>query len=201
MSPRLASSSGRSLAPRVALVLGAVLAIAACDDDAPPPPPPNRGAQAAFSAALSASAAPSATGPVFTEADFTVSDGNRDPFKSNLDLFRKDIGKTTVTRTQVLADRFSLDELKLVALVTGGTNPRAMFVDSTGKGWIVTTGQLIGRAEVVKSGGSNGAEYELNWKVDRIREKDVVFVRENPGRPGTTGVFESKCHSNLARLH
>ena len=62
-----------------------------------------------------------------------------------------------------------------------------MFVDSTGKGWIVTTGQLIGRAEVVKSGGSNGAEYELNWKVDRIREKDVVFVRENPGRPGTTG--------------
>lgn len=169
------------------LALGAPLAIAACEDEVVQPPPPSRGGQAAMSAALSASVVPSATAAPLSEGDFTASDSNRDPFRANFEQFAGTTSGTTVRRVQVLADRFSLDELKLVALVTGNAAPRAMFVDPEGKGWIISIGQLIGRAEIVKTGGTNGAEYELNWKVDRIRDNDVVFVRENPSRQGAIG--------------
>ena len=37
---------------------------------------------------------------------------------------------------------------------------------------MVTKGQFIGRPEVVHAGGPGGVDYELNWRVDRIREGD-----------------------------
>ncbi len=167
-------------------------------NDTPPPPPPRRGVQAALSTALSASA--SATAAPLAEGDFTPSDRNRDPFRSYIELFVKNQPTNTdkVRTQQVVADRFSLDELKLVGIITGATNPRAMFIDPEGKGWIVSLGQLVGRAESVKANGTNGAEYDLNWKVDRIRDGDVVFVRETPGRanvPGTTRVVALRTDS------
>jgi type IV pilus assembly protein PilP len=36
---------------------------------------------------------------------------------------------------------------------------------------------------VVHIGGSNGPEYQLNWRVDRIRDGDVVLIREDPAQP------------------
>jgi type IV pilus assembly protein PilP len=164
-------------------VLAIFVGVAGCGDDVikstgQPPPPPRRGAAASASASASASAPPI----VFGEADFTTSDRNRDPFRGYPEIFVLDNDTKRTAQTQVIAKRFALDELKLVAIVTGGTNPRAMFIDPEGKGHIVTLGQLIGRSELVKAGGAGGAEYDLNWRVDRIREGDVVFVRENPGR-------------------
>jgi type IV pilus assembly protein PilP len=167
------------------LAASALVALLACEDEvmtsSPTPPPPAR--RAAASASAAASAAPSATAPTLTEADFTRSDSNRDPFASYAELLKPAKEEVTRLRTQALADRFALNELKLVGIVTGNTAPKAMFIDPEGKGWIVTLGQLLGRSETVKTGGSLGAEYELNWKVDRIRENDVVFIRETPGRP------------------
>ena len=55
-----------------------------------------------------------------------------------------------------------------------------MLVDPTGKGWVVVRGQYVGRAETVRGGGPGGAEYELNWRVDRIRDTDILLVREDP---------------------
>jgi type IV pilus assembly protein PilP len=169
----------------VVLVLHTVVALLACEDEvmtgSPTPPPPARRPIASASAA--ASAASSATVPTLSEADFTRSDSNRDPFASYAELLKPAKEEVTRIRTQALADRFALNELKLVGIVTGGTAPRAMFLDPEGKGWIVGLGQLLGRAETVKTGGSLSAEYELTWKVDRIRENDVVFIRETPGRP------------------
>ena len=43
-------------------------------------------------------------------------------------------------------------------------------------------GQFIGRAETVQ-GGASGAEYEINWRVERIRESDIVLVRDDPTNP------------------
>ena len=80
----------------------------------------------------------------------------------------------------MLLDRYAIDELKLIGLVTRTDTPRAMLVDPSGKGWVVTKGQFIGRAEVVHAGGPGGVDYELNWRVDRIREGDLVLVREDP---------------------
>ena len=58
-----------------------------------------------------------------------------------------------------------------------------MFVDPSGKGTVVYKGSFVCRPEVVHIGGSNGPEYQLNWRVDRIREGDVVLIREDPAQP------------------
>jgi type IV pilus assembly protein PilP len=79
--------------------------------------------------------------------------------------------------------QYSIDELKLVAIVLGGDQPRAMFVDPSGKGTVVYKGSFVCRPEVVHIGGSNGPEYQLNWRVDRIRDGDVVLLREDPAQP------------------
>ena len=49
-------------------------------------------------------------------------------------------------------------------------------------GHVVHEGQFVGRSEVVQ-GGTSGAEYEINWRVDRIRDTDIVLVREDPANP------------------
>ena len=187
-APRPLPRPGRARLSALAVIVVAVTIAAGggCGPSSSPlpegatPPPPQRGAAAAFSAAL-ASASASSTALLFNEADFTASERNRDPFRSFTELFTNSSKEKHTIQSKVIADRFALDELKLVAIVTGSTNARAMFIDPEGKGWIVTLGQLIGRSENVRAGGTGGAEYELNWRVDRIREGDVVFVRETPG--------------------
>jgi type IV pilus assembly protein PilP len=72
--------------------------------------------------------------------------------------------------------RFSIDELKLVGIVSSVDTPRAMFVDPRGKGSVVTRGQLLGRAEIIHDGEG---DHQVSWRVDRIRESEVVLVRED----------------------
>jgi type IV pilus assembly protein PilP len=79
--------------------------------------------------------------------------------------------------------QYSIDELKLVAIVTGTVPSSAMFVDPNGRGTVVYRGTFMCRSEVVHIGGSNGPEYQLNWRVDRIRQGDVVLIREDPAQP------------------
>ncbi len=120
----------------------------------------------------------------YAESDFVDSESNRDPFRSYANLF--DDSKTTrTTKTQhnVMLSQYGVDELKLTAIVTGSDYPRAMLVDPTGKGWVVKRGDFLGRAESVHIGGSNGVDYQLNWRVDRVRAGDVVLVREDPAQP------------------
>jgi type IV pilus assembly protein PilP len=131
-----------------------------------------------------AQAAPTSSVPLpkidFREEDFSETDHSRDPFRSFAKLFA-DQGKTRVkSQRQVVLDHFAIDDLKLIGLVTHTDTPRAMLVDPSGRGWVVTKGQFIGRAEVVHAGGPGGVDYELNWRVDRIREGDLVLVREDP---------------------
>jgi type IV pilus assembly protein PilP len=116
----------------------------------------------------------------FREDDFSETDRSRDPFRSFAKLFSEQ-GKARVkSQRQVLLDHYAIDDLKLIGLVTRTDTPRAMLVDPTGRGWVVTKGQFIGRPEVVHAGGPGGVDYELNWKVERIREGDLVLVREDP---------------------
>ncbi|APR86573.1 Type IV pilus biogenesis protein PilP [Minicystis rosea] len=85
------------------------------------------------------------------------------------------------------ARRIPIEQLKLVGLVTHTATPRAMLVDPSGKGWIVTQGELVGRPEPIASG--NG-ERLASFRVDRIRERDVVLVREDAsGSPAGTRVI------------
>ena len=151
------------------------------------PPPVQPGAPPAPSG--SASAAPSPTAGMaplplrdFQERDFAESDGNRDPFRSfAADLAAQNKPRYTIQR-KVLVERYSLEELKLVGLVAGAPS-RALLIDPTGLGWDAKVGDFVGKSEMVHSGGPTGTDVPINWRVDRIRKGDVVFVREDPSHP------------------
>jgi type IV pilus assembly protein PilP len=120
----------------------------------------------------------------FGEADFVESDRNRDPFRTFIATFAPPESKRVAQNQRaVILPQFSIDELKLVAIVTGGEYPRAMVVDPGGKGWVLKRGDFVGRPEVVHIGGANGADYQLNWRVDKVRDGDIVFLREDPAQP------------------
>jgi type IV pilus assembly protein PilP len=151
----------------------------------------NKGPSAAAPAPVAdAGAAPVSTAPAnlprmeFAENDFAESDRNRDPFRTFASVLGPEKQKVAHSQLEVILPQFSLDELKLVAIVTGGEYPRAMVVDPAGKGWVIKRGDWIGRPEVVHIGGANGADYELRWRVEKVRDGDIVFKREDPAQPG-----------------
>jgi type IV pilus assembly protein PilP len=117
------------------------------------------------------------------ESELAESDRSRDPFRSYAQLFAEEARKAVRSQREVVLDQFSLDELKLIGIVRSGAVAVAMLVDPTGKGHTVRRGQFIGRPEVVQGAGQGGTPYEINWRVDRIRDGDVVFVREDPRNP------------------
>ncbi|MEY2929400.1 MAG: hypothetical protein RL033_149 [Pseudomonadota bacterium] len=122
---------------------------------------------------------PVAVGPPI---DFNDSALMRDPFLSFAREFAEEAKKRVRSQRDVVLDQYGLDELKLAGLVTGIRPARAMLIDPTKKGHVVQEGQFVGRAEVVQ-GGASGADYEINWRIDRIRDSDIVLVREDPSNP------------------
>jgi type IV pilus assembly protein PilP len=145
-----------------------------------PPPPVSRTAPGPSASA--SALPPELKGPEYTENDFVESDRNRDPFRSFL-VQAQPANKEALNQRKVELAQYSIDELKLIAIVHGSDKARAMFLDPSGKGTVVYKGTFLCRAEVVHLGGSNGPEYQLNWRVDRIREGDVVLIREDPAQP------------------
>ena len=136
-------------------------------------------ARAALEAKPAASAPPAIE---FQEAEFTESERSRDPFRSFANSFAEEARTKVKSQREVLLDQYTVDELKLVGIVTRVTPERALLVDPTGKGHIIQRGQFVGRAEIVQ-GGSSGADYEINWRVERIRDSDIVLVRDDPSNP------------------
>jgi type IV pilus assembly protein PilP len=122
-------------------------------------------------------------GPEYAESDFVENDRNRDPFRAFTNLFITNQRRTFDAQRKVLLSQYSLDELKLVAIVQGADYPRAMVIDPRGRGQVLKRGDFVGRAETVHTGGTNGTDYQVNWRVDRVRDGDVVFIRLDPAQP------------------
>jgi type IV pilus assembly protein PilP len=169
------------------LALFGLLLAAACDQtvSAPTTSPPN--SQARIAAAQNKVADDTKKNDIappvqFQETDFAESERSRDPFRSFANAFAEEARTRVKSQREVVLDQYTLDELKLVGIVTRIQPERALLIDPTGKGHIVTRGQFVGRAEVVQ-GGTSGADYEINWRVERIRDTDVVFVRDDPNNP------------------
>jgi len=119
---------------------------------------------------------------VYTDDDFSELDiQNRDPFRSFARAFKAQAAAPAQRR--VLLPSTSLDEMKLIAIVTGIATPRAMLTDTAQVGHVIRRGDYIGRPEVVQTGGSEGMPVTLNWRVDRIRPGSVVLTREDPTSP------------------
>jgi type IV pilus assembly protein PilP len=173
----------------VTFVLCAALVGAAlgCGDD---PPPPAAAAKAKDPEAKKSRKAKEEQAATATEQpplvsapiDFLEAARWRDPFVSYASEFALDAKKRVKSQREVVLDQYALDELKLAGLVTGIRPARAMLIDPSKTGHVVHEGQFVGKPEVVQ-GGTSGAEYEINWRVDRIRENDIVFVREDPANP------------------
>jgi type IV pilus assembly protein PilP len=100
------------------------------------------------------------------------SDRSRDPFRASQVTAPPPPRDTIVRKSR----NFSVEELQLVGVVTRLAEPRAMLVDPRGKGWIVGVGDVVGRAEIVHGAT---ADRTTNWRVDRIRERQVVLVRDD----------------------
>jgi type IV pilus assembly protein PilP len=168
-----------------AALVGAALG---CGDD--PPPPAAAAAKPKDGEAKKSRKAKEEEAPngpelpplVSAPIDFLEAARWRDPFVSYATEFAREAKKRVKSQREVVLDQYALDELKLAGLVTGIRPARAMLIDPSRTGHVVHEGQFVGKPEVVQ-GGTSGAEYEINWRIDRIRENDIVFVREDPANP------------------
>ena len=183
---------------RATVLLSALLlSLAACGEDKPPPakiagtgPSSSFDAPAAPGAAAPASASASAAKelpppPKFeiVEAEFTESERSRDPFRAFLDIFKEENKGVAKSQREVVLSQFAIDELKLIGIVTRAEPAKAMLVDPGGTGHVVQRGQFVGKADIVQAAGRTGASYEINWRGDRIRDGDIVLIREDPANP------------------
>lgn len=128
--------------------LAALLLATACDKPRPPPPTAavTRPPEAERPAASTADAEKK---PPETWSYSSV--GKRDPFRSYLSEGRGG-GTSLVTRCNTPLGRFELEQLKLVAVITGLEDPVAMVQTPSGTGYSVRRGSCIG-----KNGGSVAA--------------------------------------------
>lgn len=84
---------------------------------------------------------------VLREEDFAENDDtNRDPFRSYLDSWIERGPKLTTAVVSAIFAKYSLEELTLIAVISGDANPRAMFRDPTGLGQTVKRGDYLAKS-------------------------------------------------------
>lgn len=120
------------------------LALTACGDSPKGAKPAKAAAAKAApeTAPAAAAVAPAPEGPAYVYTYNPV--GKRDPFRSPVD----ELGPVTpgpVSSCNEPLCAFDLDQLKLVAVVTGDANPLAMVEDPAGRGHIVRRNTRMGR--------------------------------------------------------
>ena len=180
-------------------LLAAAIVLVACGSDAPnggpqpggsAAPPGGIVAQASVAGATADAGAPidplAKLPPLplreFQERDFAETDQSRDPFRSFVQVFVQQAASHSVLQRKVLVERYALDELHLVGIVLGSPS-RALLTDPSTLGWVAKVGDFVGKSELVHAGGPTGTDVAVNWRVDRIRDGDVVFIREDPSHP------------------
>ncbi|MEY4510665.1 MAG: hypothetical protein RLZZ450_2787 [Pseudomonadota bacterium] len=160
------------------LVLGCDSSDAVISNNGAPPPPPATGAVAS-SGAMPAHAETIVR--AYRDSDFVESEQNRDPFRNYANELR--VKAPVVAQRLVLMPDTGIDEMRLIAIISGIEQPRAMIVDQRGVGYVTTRGDFVGKADVVQGGGSESLPVALNWRIDRIRVNEVVLAREDPSAP------------------
>jgi type IV pilus assembly protein PilP len=141
-----------------------LLAMGGCGDE-PAPEPPARPGKPPPTAAAAAGTPVAALAPTaqpkeallaevrsrtLGNEDFLESDVNRDPFRSYLATFAAQV--VINKQHKILMEKFSLDELKLIAIIGGnGLTPRAMFVEPSppGAGVLIQRGDHISKADAL----------------------------------------------------
>ena len=158
--------------PVLTLLVMTALAVAACGEEKRTAP---KAAPAAAKPAVG-SVAPAAPAP---EAEVAYSSvGKRDPFKSFLGDLRASTG-AVVTRCNTPLGRFELDQLRLVAVITGLADPLAMVEAPTGVGYAIRKGACIGKNGGVVATIRTGEVVVTEWAMRAVgtREKTETALR------------------------
>lgn len=162
--------------------LALVAALAACGKSTPParpaPPPsvPVAGASATPPAPVAAVPAEPAK-PAEPEWSYS-SVGKRDPFRSFLTEIEKGQG-SLATRCATPLGRFELEQLKLVAVVTGLEDPVAMVEAPSGVGYSVRRGACVGKNGGVVAAVRSGEVVVSEWamRADGTRDRTQTVLR------------------------
>ena len=118
----------------------------------------------------------------YVDNDFVEVDvSNRDPFRGFATVFRQRV--VSAVQRRVIMSSVAVDDMRLIAIISGVTQPRAMLQDATGVGHVVKIGDYIGRAEVLQTGGADSMPVTLNWRIARIRSGEVILTRADPTNP------------------
>jgi len=154
--------------------------VCGCDDE--PGETNTRGMDAPKVAAApsAASASQSLAKLVLRDEDFVDSERNRDPFRSYTIVTGIKGAPEPLSDPQrpVVMPQTAVEEMKLIAVVLGLTRPKAMLTAPDGVGYVVQRGDYLGKAKVLQATGS--VPMTLNWRVDRIREHEIVLTRQDP---------------------
>ena len=70
--------------------------------------------------------------------------------------------------------------------MTGLSQPKAMLVDLAGVGHVVQRGDYVGRPKLIQATGN--VSMALNWRVDRIRDGEVVLTQQDPTDPNRSAL-------------
>ncbi len=160
-----------------AALLVALAVLAACGEKKP--------ARAAAAAPAPVAAAPAAAAAPTTDAKKPdvpewsyTSVGKRDPFRSFLTELDRGAGGLT-TRCATPLGRFELEQLKLVAVVTGLEDPVAMVEAPTGVGYSLRRGACIGKNGGVVAAVRSGEVVVSEWAVraDGTRDRTQTLLR------------------------
>jgi type IV pilus assembly protein PilP len=116
--------------------LAAGLWAAGCEDKKPPPPPvPQQAAAASAPSAAAVEESPAPPAYIYTPI------GKRDPFKSAYKVIRKPGEKAPGG----ILTKYEIDQLKLTAIISGISRPRAQVELPDGKGVSIRVGSRIGK--------------------------------------------------------
>jgi type IV pilus assembly protein PilP len=153
------------------LICAALLALAGCGDSPPPAPaaPKPTAAAAPKKPEPAATDKPSESGPTVEYAYSPV--GKRDPFRSIIEDVNKPQEGENVRPDCGPLCKWELEQLRLVAVISGVTNPLAMVEDPNGRGYVVRRGTFVGKR---------------NGKVTQIRSGELVVTeiyRDQMGKP------------------
>ena len=143
--------------------------------------------RAARVAAPAAAPAPAAAAPAVPAAEAKKVDqpewsyssvGKRDPFRSYLSEVERESGGLT-TRCATPLGRFELEQLRLVAVVTGLEDPVAMVEAPSGVGYSVRRGACVGKNGGVVAAVRSGEVVVSEWAVraDGTRDRTQTVLR------------------------
>lgn len=190
--------------------LGPVLFLAGCGDETAGPPmkrgmgfdskqgqKPQATAKVAAVAAAEEGTQERREPVVYRDEDFVESDRNRDPFRAYRPVVEA-ARESEVSQRTVLMSETGIEAMRLIAIVSGTEKPRAMILDPQNVGHVIERGMYIGRPQVVQAAGN--LPMTLNWRVDRIRDNEVVLSRADPTDPNRASLTRViPLHEELAQ--